>query len=81
MTNLPNLESLVKPLKRLHETIRQTVIDSCERLSLESVSAIAREEEGDTIYAIDYLTEDLLIDFFTREIASTTPIVLVRRTI
>jgi fructose-1,6-bisphosphatase/inositol monophosphatase family enzyme len=46
-------------------------------MSLESVSAIAREEEGDTIYAIDYLTEDLLIEFFTREIASAAPIVLI----
>ena len=77
MANMPNSESLLQPLKRLHETIRQTVIDSCERLSLESLSAIARDEEGDTIYAIDYLTEDLLIDFFTREIASLTPIVLI----
>lgn len=77
MTNFPSLESLHQPLKRLHEVIRQTVVDSCERMSLESVSAIAREEEGDTIYEIDRLTEDLLIDFFTREIASIAPIVLI----
>jgi len=46
-------------------------------MSLESVAAIAREEEGDTIYAVDYLTEDLLIDFFSSEIASATPIVVI----
>src|SRR4029077_18977725 len=40
-------------------------------------AAIAREEEGDTIYAVDYLTEELLIDFFAREIAPATPIVLI----
>ncbi len=51
--------SLLEPLKRLHETIRQTVVDACERLSMESMAAIAREEEGDTIYAVDYLTEEL----------------------
>jgi fructose-1,6-bisphosphatase/inositol monophosphatase family enzyme len=44
---------------------------------LEFASAIAREEEGDTIYAVDQLTEELLIEFFDREIASTTPIVLI----
>ncbi len=77
MSTVANYESLLQPLKRLHETIRQTVVDACEHMSLESVSAIAREEEGDTIYAVDYLTEDLLIDFFTREIASATPIVLI----
>src|SRR4051812_7646165 len=75
-TNI-NSRFLLEPLKRLHETIRQTVVDACERLSLEAVSAIAREEAGDTIYAIDGITEDLLIDFFTREIASTAPIVLI----
>ena len=77
MSTVANSESLLQPLKRLHETIRRTVVDACERMSLESVSAIAREEEGDTIYAIDYLTEDLLIDFFTSEIASVMPIVLI----
>jgi hypothetical protein len=74
---MSNLESLLQPLKRLHEIIRQTVVDACDRQSLESMAMIAREEEGDTIYAVDALTEDLLIDFFTREIASTRPIVLI----
>jgi fructose-1,6-bisphosphatase/inositol monophosphatase family enzyme len=77
MSAITNSKSLLPPLRRLHALIRQTVVDSCERTSLESASAIAREEEGDTIYAIDHVTEDLLIDFFTREIASATPIVLI----
>jgi fructose-1,6-bisphosphatase/inositol monophosphatase family enzyme len=77
MASLSNSALLLPLLMRLHETIRQTVVDACERMSLESAAAIAREEEGDTIYAVDYLTEDLLIDFFAREIASTTPIVLI----
>ena len=70
-------KSLLPVLRRLHATIRRTVVETCERISLDSAAAIAREEEGDTIYAIDHVTEDLLIDFFTREIASTTPIVLI----
>jgi len=77
MSVASNSKSVLPLLKRLHEAIRETVVDSCERTSLESASAIAREAEGDTIYAIDHVTEDLLIDFFTREIASTTPIVLI----
>src|SRR5947209_11452648 len=72
-----NIRSLLEPLKRLHEGIRQTVVEACERMSMESMAAIAREEEGDTIYAVDYLTEELLIDFFTLEIAPVTPIVLI----
>jgi len=72
-----NCEALLEPLKRLHDNIRQTVLDACERMSLESVAAIAREAEGDTIYTIDYLTEDLLVDFFAREIAPAAPLVLI----
>src|SRR6266576_7106112 len=77
MSMFSDSKSLLPALRRLHEAIRQTVVDAGERMSLESASKIAREEEGDTIYAIDQVTEDLLIDFFTREIASTTPIVLI----
>ena len=76
MSNSSKLQSLLEPLKRLHEIIRQTVVEACERMSMESMAAIAREEEGDTIYAVDYLTEELLIDFFGREMAAT-PIVLI----
>ena len=72
-----NIHSLLEPLKRLHEIIRQTVVDACECMSMESMAKIAREEEGDTIYAVDYLTEELLIDFFAFEIAPATPIVLI----
>src|SRR5260370_31535247 len=44
---------------------------------MESVGAFAREEEGERIYGVDYITEDLLIDFFARAIAQTMPIVLI----
>jgi fructose-1,6-bisphosphatase/inositol monophosphatase family enzyme len=77
MSSLANAEFLLPPLKHLHETIRQTLVDACESMSLESAASIAREEEGDTIYAVDCLAEDLLVDFFAHEIASTTPIVLI----
>src|SRR5947208_7317891 len=77
MSTVSTLLPLLEPLRRLHEIIRQTVVDACECMSMESMAKIAREEEGDTIYAVDYLTEDLLIDFFAREIAPAMPIVLI----
>lgn len=72
-----NIGAVVEPLKRLHRQIRQAVVDSCERARLEDLSAIAREEEGDTIYAIDRVSEELLIEFFEREIAIIAPLVLI----
>jgi fructose-1,6-bisphosphatase/inositol monophosphatase family enzyme len=69
--------SLLEPLRRLHETIRRAVVEACEHSAVESLAAIAREEEGDTIYAVDCISEDLLIDFFEREIAPAAPLVLI----
>jgi len=72
-----SLESLIEPLKRLHKNIRQAVVESCERSAIEDLSSIAREEEGDTIYAVDRVSEELLIEFFEREVATIAPVVLV----
>lgn len=69
--------SLLGPLRRLHDAIRRAVVEACERSEVESLSAIAREEEGDTIYAVDCISEELLVEFFEREVAHATPLVLV----
>lgn len=68
---------LLAPLRQLHTMIRDAVVAACERSSLESLSAIAKEEEGDTIYAVDKVSEELLLDFCTREIAAVVPVVLI----
>jgi fructose-1,6-bisphosphatase/inositol monophosphatase family enzyme len=78
MTDSPNnIDSLIEPLKRLHQKVRAAVVESCERSALEDLSAVAREEEGDTIYAVDRVSEELLIEFFNREIAPIAPVVLI----
>ncbi|MCI0488846.1 MAG: inositol monophosphatase [Blastocatellia bacterium] len=69
--------SLLEPLRRLHDAIRSTVVEACERSAVESLASVAREEEGDTIYAVDRISEELLVEFFDREIAQRTPLVLV----
>lgn len=68
---------LLQPLRSLHAHIRTAVVTACEQASLESLSTIAEEAEGDTIYAVDRVSEAVLIDFFNREIASHSPIVLI----
>lgn len=64
-------------LKRLHERIRTVVVDACEQTAIESMAAVAREEEGDTIYAVDQVSEELIVEFIEKEIASKTPVVLI----
>jgi fructose-1,6-bisphosphatase/inositol monophosphatase family enzyme len=69
--------ALLSAIRLLHDRIRDHVVVECERSSLESLSRIAREEEGDTIYAVDRVSEELIVDFFDREIATSTPVVLI----
>jgi len=69
--------ALFAAIKTLHETIRRTVVDACERSAIESLASVAQEEEGDTIYAVDRISEELLVEFFEREIAPLTPVVLI----
>ena len=72
-----DVKSLFEPIKRLHETIRQTVVETCEQSALEDLSRIVQDDEGDTIFAVDRVSETILIEFFEREIAARTPVVLI----
>lgn len=74
---IEHVEDLLPALQTLHAQIRDAVVAACESAALDEMSAIAQEEEGDTIYAVDRVSEELLIDFFTTEIAVHTPIVLI----
>jgi fructose-1,6-bisphosphatase/inositol monophosphatase family enzyme len=68
---------LLAHVRRLHELIRAAVVDACERSAVESLAEIEREEEGDTIYAVDRVSEELIVEFFEREVAHAAPIALV----
>ncbi|MGA9772314.1 MAG: inositol monophosphatase [Blastocatellia bacterium] len=72
-----NASMLLDKLRRLHEEIRDRVVEACERSALESLARVAREAEGDTIYAVDRVSEELIIDFFEREIAPYAAVVLI----
>lgn len=70
-------ESLLAAILRLHERVRDTVVAACERSSLEQLSVADDSEVGDTIYAVDRVSEELLIEVFEREIAAQSPLVLI----
>lgn len=74
---ITTVEQLLPIIRRLHEQIRDAVVTACERSAVNDLAAIAKEEAGDTIYAIDKVSEELLVEFFTKEVAVHTPIVLI----
>jgi fructose-1,6-bisphosphatase/inositol monophosphatase family enzyme len=69
--------ALLVPILRLHAIIRDKVVEACERAALEELASIDRDDEGDTIYAVDRVGEELLIAFIEREISVLAPVVLI----
>jgi hypothetical protein len=65
------------PILKLQARIRDAVVLACEQNDVTDLTQIVREEEGDTIYSIDRVSEELLVSFLSREIAPTAPIILI----
>jgi fructose-1,6-bisphosphatase/inositol monophosphatase family enzyme len=71
-------EVLLAPLRRLHESVRDIVIASCEEATLADLSRVADDaSEGDTIFAIDRVGEEALISLFQQIIAPIARVVLI----
>lgn len=72
-----DIRALFEPVKRLHAMVRETVVAECEKASVDQLSEIVMDGEGDTIFAIDRVSEEMIVDFFETEVASKVPIVLI----
>jgi len=79
--NAADASHLLEPIRRLHAQIRDAVVAASETASAahsQSLAGVAVEEiGGDTIYAIDKVSEEVLVDFVEREIAQAAPVVLI----
>jgi hypothetical protein len=69
--------ALLAPILRLHRAVREQVVAATEQAALEDLASIDRDDEGDTIYAVDRVSEALLVEFVEREIARLAPVVLI----
>jgi hypothetical protein len=72
-----DVRALLAPLKRLHAEIRAAVVAATERSGSEELAAIAEDAEGDTLYAVDRVSEERLVGFFAAEVAPWAPLVLI----
>jgi fructose-1,6-bisphosphatase/inositol monophosphatase family enzyme len=71
------LRDLVAAVRRLHEQLRAAVIAAGERGAIGDLSRVANDAEGDTLYALDTVTEAPLVEFFERELAPRVPVALI----
>jgi hypothetical protein len=71
-------DRLLGRLRQIHAALRDAVIADCERAgaNLESLAAVVGDDAGDTIFAIDRVSEDALVDHF-EALAREWPMLLV----
>ena len=59
---ITDVKEFLPVLQHLHRQIRNAVVAACERSAVNDLAAIAKEEAGDTIYAIDKVSEEMLVE-------------------
>jgi hypothetical protein len=69
-------DRLLGRLRLVHEGIRAAVLDACDSQTTDALSSIAGDDAGDTVYAIDRVSEAVLLASF-EEIARDWPLLLV----
>ncbi len=53
---------LLAPLRDVHRSLRSAVVRACIEQSSEALAEVADDGEGDTLFAIDKISEELLLD-------------------
>ncbi len=71
------MNHLLAPIRQLHQLIRDAVVAACEQTTPETLAEVAHQAESDTIYAIDRVSETVLLDFFERQVTHLGPLVLI----
>lgn len=72
-----DLNWILPAIRSIHEQIRATVTAAFESDRGGMLSSVVDDSEGDTIFAVDRISESLLVELFERDIASRVPIVLI----
>ncbi|HEY1388161.1 MAG TPA: inositol monophosphatase [Ktedonobacterales bacterium] len=71
-------ERLLGQLRQLHGAIQRAVVAAMERAAPGALAeVVADADESDTIYALDRISEEYLVDWFAREVAPERPLLLV----
>jgi fructose-1,6-bisphosphatase/inositol monophosphatase family enzyme len=68
---------LLPVIQALHRSIRDAVVRACETQTLESMAAVAEDDAGDTLFAIDKVSEAVLLEALERAAPEHGGIVLV----
>jgi hypothetical protein len=70
-------KELVAPIRELHERVWRAVVAEGEKAAEADLARVVRDTDGDTIFAIDSVGEDVVVEFFEKEIAPRSSVVLI----
>ncbi len=70
-------QNLLGKIRRVHERIRASVLNACEAATAKELTEIVSDADGDTIYAIDRISESTLVEAIELELAPAEPVVLI----
>jgi fructose-1,6-bisphosphatase/inositol monophosphatase family enzyme len=76
MPHLRDEPALLQAIRSIHDAIRAEVTAACARSSTEDMAVVTGRQAGDVIYAVDRLSEQVLVDRFSA-LARNWPCVLV----
>ncbi len=68
---------LLEAIRSIHEVVRDKIIGSCERFAVRKLAEVVADGSGDTIYAVDRLSEELLVELFEQHVACFAPVILI----
>jgi fructose-1,6-bisphosphatase/inositol monophosphatase family enzyme len=74
---MPPSHPWLSPIRELHREIRATVTAACKQKSVEAMSSVAEDGEGDTLYAVDKISEAVLVRGLARDADRLGGVVLV----
>jgi hypothetical protein len=76
MNKLRRPHELMQRIRAVHEAIRDEVLAACEAGSTDELSAVVGDDAGDTIFAIDRVSESVLLDRFA-DVARDWPCLII----
>jgi hypothetical protein len=71
------IQELLAAIRELHERIWRAVLAESEKTAATDLARVVRDTDGDTIFAVDCVSEDLVVDCFEKIASPYTALVLI----
>ncbi|MEO6713814.1 MAG: hypothetical protein ABIM89_10345 [Mycobacteriales bacterium] len=74
---LPDADEILDRVRLIQAIIRDRIVEACEAQSVDALAAADDTHDGDTIFAVDRISEDLLLALVSEHLVQQWPLVLI----